>query len=231
MTTKQSITARLLGTQKTAAELRQGVAEIYRRQQEVNARLQDISENKDCSGLPGPVRAAALQAGDTAAIVELNREQAELLAERETLNFQDAALYAEIEQADKREALAALPRMIKGFPDRLAEFRKAQAAFRAARQSLDDAVSGIVEARKLDDVTTAPGLPLDQALAVADIRGLTDSGREGFFNGARVNLAMELAGVDIKPKGETRSERRAKATPEPRASFWDRREPGEPRQA
>lgn len=239
---KTNLIAKIIGskTPSPAGEIRQAQQQIEQRRLEIEQRLDDVAENFQCSGQPGPARKQALLEGDPATIVAMDDEIRLLKAELKTFGPQSAELATRLEQAEKTEAAKRLPGLIKAHPGQVEAYRAALATLDAAKAAFYEHVSQIQGARRLagDD---SPALTLEQALETADLKGFHESEAELRYNGFRRQLCFDLAGQDNRPPDRTLRERKAeKANDAPRfedeasdghgepdkASFWDRKEPG-----
>ena len=232
--------ARILRSDKPtpADEIRNAQRQIEQRQNEITQRLDDIAENHQFSGHPGPARKQALVEGDPTALVELDREHELLVAERKALAAQEAELSKRLEQAEKAEALQDLPALIKAHPARIQAYRKAVAAMQQAKRDFDEHVTAItVKRRAAGD--HAPGITLEQAEEVADLRGQPESEKHLTYNGVRHQLCIDLSGQSNRQPDRTKTQMKAEANrtrfeneasdgdrEPPKPSIWDKKEPG-----
>lgn len=170
------------GDQVDPGDVEAVLPKIEDRVQEIRTRLVKISEpdgNPSLSRVAGlggtsarhvydgagPVWREAAESGDVATLKALEDERAELRQERSLLTRQRTQLRASArrsrERIERESAPDRLADRLEEFSGLLGEAESALAAFRAARQALEEAGSEIVSCRKLvgDD---APGLEPQQ---------------------------------------------------------------------
>lgn len=215
-----------------ADEIRNAQRQIEQRNAEIMQRLDDIAENFQFSGEPGPARKKALIDGDPAAIVAMDDEHKLLKAELKTLGAQANELLPRLEEAERAEAAKRLPGLLKAHTAELKAYKQALAAMEAAKRTFDEHIDGIIGARRAVG-DKAPALSLEQALEVADLKGFHESEKLLRYNHHRRQLCFDLAGKDNRPNDRTwrqirefDQEAHDDGNEPERSSFWDKKEPG-----
>ncbi|MDR2880770.1 MAG: hypothetical protein LBV29_02565 [Azoarcus sp.] len=103
----------------------------------VEIRLAEISSKKEAGIIKGPVRRRLAEAGDVAGLVELDKAEAALKAEQESLKAQLDALRRKRQQAQAAEAAKNMPATMAEIEAALDREEAALSTLRAARAETD----------------------------------------------------------------------------------------------
>lgn len=195
MSKSPNLIARILGNTKPSptAEVEAAINAANKRQTEITARLEAITDRGPMTGKPGHIRAQILLTGTPAEVVALDEEQRNLRAEAQQLTAQLEELRRRLEQAQALEARENLPRAIKAVEPALKAHHEAQRKAAEAKAALKAAADAVTGTRTLvgDD---APTIKHSLALAVADALDLPERDAPDRYNSGRAYLVKRLSG-------------------------------------
>ena len=239
---KQSLISKILGRDDPSPtqQIRDAQSELVKRRAEINERLA-ATEPPGALGGGGPDHQRVLATGSAEELVEMDKERERLQAEHRQLDWQEQRLRERMQEAEREEALQALPGQIDTLPAKIEKYVEAQAAMQAAQSALDEAVDAVTAGRQKigDDAPTVDHVVVEQ---IAEIRGMQEPDSPHEFSSARAWLFRRLTGeLTPRARGEGAELRGRDRFAEdehddaelrlrhPESSIWHRRQPGEPK--